>query len=97
MEASGLATQELIEHIRYTRELSTAAEFTGSLPAPEASDDDIDSDAASLTESDRGIGGADGPARAALEKLDRDRAASGAIPEDAMDELAKLSGGSAAE
>jgi peptidoglycan hydrolase-like protein with peptidoglycan-binding domain len=97
MEASGLATQELIEHIRYTRELSTAAEFTGSLPAPAPSEDGAGPIETSLTETDRSVGGADAPARAALEKLDRDRAASGAISEDMMDELAKLSGDSAAE
>jgi Putative peptidoglycan binding domain len=87
LDASGLASQSLIDHIRFTRELASAAEYTGSLPAAEVVQDGrIET---SLEEM--------GSAPDVELEPDRRPPLAGGITEDMMEGLAKLSGDSAAE
>lgn len=98
MEITGIAAQSLIEHIRYTRAIASAADYTGSLPA---ADETVKRVQTGLAELGYDAGDADGSmggkTEEAIKEFQRDRGLdqSGEITGDMMDELAKLSGQSA--
>lgn len=103
MEVTGLAAQSLIEHIRYTRAVASAADYTGSVSpaATPVEDEAVKRVQTGLSELGYDAGDADGAiggkTEEAIKQFQRDRglAQSGEITEDMMDELAKLSGQSA--
>lgn len=100
MEPSGEPTQDLIEHIRYTREVAEAALFTGSIDmAPDADARAevrrVQTGLAELAYSPGEINGElTGRTRKAIKAFQRDRnmPETGEISEALLAELAKMSG-----
>ena len=105
LEATGLPSPNLVDHIRYTRQIAEASLFTGSIAADADADAEqrarirrVQTGLAELAYFQSGITGEmNDQTHQAIKQFERDRglAESGEISDALMTELAKLSGQSA--